>query len=91
MKTRVITAIVMVALMVPFFIWSHTVAFPILMAFLGALGAYEMQSCIGSKKQLRTALDILLTHLLLYMLQFQFFQRLDIEMLQERVVTLTLQ
>ena len=51
MKTRVITAIVMVALMVPFFVLSDTVAFPILMAFFGALGAYEMQSCIGSKKQ----------------------------------------
>ena len=51
MKTRVITAIVMVALMVPFFIWSDTVMFPILMAFFGGLGAYEMQSCIGSKKQ----------------------------------------
>ena len=51
MKTRVITAIVMVALMVPFFVWSDTVAFPILMAFFGGLGAYEMQSCIGSKKQ----------------------------------------
>ncbi len=51
MKTRVITAIVMVALMVPFFIWSDTVAFPILISFLGGLGAYEMQGCIGSKKQ----------------------------------------
>ena len=51
MKTRVLTAIVMVALMVPFFVWSGTVAFPILMALLGAVGAYEMQSCIGVKKQ----------------------------------------
>lgn len=51
MKTRVITAIVMVALMVPFFVWSNTVAFPFLMAMLGAVGAYEMQSCIGVKKQ----------------------------------------
>ncbi len=51
MKTRVITATVMVALMVPFFVWSNTVAFPILMALLGAIGAYEMQSCIGVKKQ----------------------------------------
>lgn len=52
MKTRVITAIVMVAVMVPFFIFSETVAFPILMAALGAVGVYEMHSCIGSKKQL---------------------------------------
>ncbi len=52
MRTRVITAIVMVAAMVPFFVFSHTVAFPILMAFLGALGVYEMQGCIGARKPL---------------------------------------
>ncbi len=51
MKTRVITAIVMVAAMVPFFIWSDTIAFPILMALLSGVGIYEMQGCIGSKKQ----------------------------------------
>lgn len=52
MKVRVITAIVMVAAMVPFFVFSNTVAFPILMAILGAVGVYEMQGCIGAKKQL---------------------------------------
>ena len=52
MRTRVLTAIVMVAAMVPFFIFSHTVAFPIRMAFLGAVGVYEMQGCIGTKKHL---------------------------------------
>ncbi len=51
MKTRVITAIVMVAAMVPFFVWSDTIAFPILMALLAGIGIYEMQGCIGSKKQ----------------------------------------
>ena len=51
MKTRVITAIVMVALMVPFFVFSDTVAFPILVSLLSAVGIYEMQSCIGVKKQ----------------------------------------
>lgn len=51
MKTRVITAIVMVAAMVPFFVWSDTVAFPILMALLAGIGIYEMQGCIESKKQ----------------------------------------
>ena len=51
MKTRVITATVMVALMIPFLWFSHTIAFPILLAFLAALGVYEMQSCLGLKKQ----------------------------------------
>ena len=51
MKTRILTAIVMVAVMVPFFVFSQTVAFPILMALLGAVGIYEMSACIGSKNQ----------------------------------------
>lgn len=52
MKTRVLTAIVMVAVMVPFFVFSDTVMFPLLMALLASIGIYEMQGCIGSKKQL---------------------------------------
>ena len=51
MKTRVLTAIVMVAVMVPFFVFSDTVMFPILMALLASIGICEMQSCIGNKKQ----------------------------------------
>lgn len=58
MKTRVITAIVMVALMVPFFIFSDTFAFPILLGFLGAVGVYEMQGCIGAKKHLVSLLPL---------------------------------
>lgn len=50
MKKRVITAIVMIAVMIPFFIFSNTVAFPILAAFLAAVGIFEMQRCIGSVK-----------------------------------------
>lgn len=60
MRTRVLTAIVMVAAMVPFFIFSHTVAFPILMAFLGAVGVYEMQGCIGTKKHLFASIPAVL-------------------------------
>ena len=52
MKTRVLTAIVMVAVMLPFFVFSDTVMFPLLMALLASIGIYEMQGCIGSKKQL---------------------------------------
>jgi phosphatidate cytidylyltransferase len=52
MKIRVLTAIVMVAVMVPFFVFSDTVMFPILMALLASIGICEMQGCIGNKKQL---------------------------------------
>lgn len=51
MKTRVLTAIVMVAVMVPFFVFSDTVAFPLLIALLGAIGVGEMFACVGAKKR----------------------------------------
>ena len=50
MKTRVLTAVVMVAVMVPFFVFSQTVAFPILIGALAVVGVAEMQSCIGVKR-----------------------------------------
>ena len=50
MKTRVLTAVVMVAVMIPFFVFSETVAFPILTGFLGLVGAYEMQGCLGKRR-----------------------------------------
>ena len=52
MKTRVLTAIVMVAVMVPFFVFSQTVAFPVLMGFLAIVGVTEMQHCIGAERRL---------------------------------------
>ena len=47
MKTRIITAVVMTAVLIPFFIFSETWAFPLLIAFLAGLGVYEMLRCIG--------------------------------------------
>ncbi|MBE6637334.1 MAG: phosphatidate cytidylyltransferase [Ruminococcaceae bacterium] len=58
MKTRVLTAIVMVAVMVPFFVFSQTVAFPILMGFLSLVGVIEMQQCIGVKRHPITLLPL---------------------------------
>lgn len=52
MKTRVITATVMIAAMIPFFWFSYTIAFPILMAFLAVMGVWEMQGCIGARKRI---------------------------------------
>lgn len=63
MKTRVLTAIVMVAVMVPFFVFSDTVAFPILMALLGAVGVGEMFACVGAGKRYLGALLPLVTAL----------------------------
>ena len=47
MKTRIITAAVMTAVLVPFFIFSDTVAFPVLVAFLSIVASYEMLRCAG--------------------------------------------
>ncbi len=45
MKTRVITAIVALALFVPVLVFADSVAFPLAMALLAAVAGYEMASC----------------------------------------------
>ncbi len=59
MKTRVLTAVVMVAVMVPFFVFSDTVAFTLLIACLAAVGVFEMQRCIGAERFYPTLLPLL--------------------------------
>ncbi|MBE6627942.1 MAG: CDP-archaeol synthase [Ruminococcaceae bacterium] len=50
MKTRIITAIVAICILLPVLIFSDTVIFPIAMAILSLVALYEMSSCIGLKK-----------------------------------------
>ena len=50
MKTRIITAVVMVAILIPFFVFSGTVAFPVLISFLSSVAAFEMLRCSGIHK-----------------------------------------
>lgn len=50
MKTRVLTAIVAIAVLLPVLIFSHTVILPIAMALCAAIAIYEMSACIGLKK-----------------------------------------
>ena len=50
MKTRVLTAIVAIAVLLPVLIFSHTVILPIAMALCAAIAVYEMSACIGLKK-----------------------------------------
>ncbi len=52
MKTRVITATVMFAIMIPFLIFSSYPVFPLLFSFFGVMGVYELLSCVGEKKNL---------------------------------------
>ncbi len=52
MLKRIITAIVAIAVFVPVCIFSDTVIFPIAVAFLSALGVFEMAKCLGYHKNL---------------------------------------
>lgn len=50
MKTRIITSVVAVLIAAPFIIFSDTVAFPLLFAFLTCVGVFEMLRCVGYHK-----------------------------------------
>ena len=50
MKTRIITAIIALCILLPVLIFSDTVALPILIALCSVIAVYEMASCIGLKK-----------------------------------------
>ncbi len=50
MKTRIITAIVAICLLVPVLIFSDTPALPIMLALCSVVAVYEITACIGLKK-----------------------------------------
>jgi len=50
MKTRIITAVVAIAVLLPILIFSDTVALPIAMALCSFVAIYEMMACIGLKQ-----------------------------------------
>ncbi|MBQ8577570.1 MAG: phosphatidate cytidylyltransferase [Clostridia bacterium] len=47
MKTRILTAVCMAVVFIPVAIFSGTAVYPIAMAFLSAVGAFEMLRCVG--------------------------------------------
>ncbi|MBE6596800.1 MAG: phosphatidate cytidylyltransferase [Ruminococcaceae bacterium] len=50
MKTRIITAIVAICILLPVLFFSGTVVFPIAIALVSAIAVYEMMKCIGLKE-----------------------------------------
>lgn len=50
MLTRIITAVVAVALFIPVLVFSDTMIFPAVIALLSLVGTVEMLRCIGNKK-----------------------------------------
>ncbi len=49
MKTRILTAIILIAIAIPFLYFSHTVAFNVVIALVAFVGAYEILNCTGQK------------------------------------------
>ena len=54
MKTRIITAIIALCILIPVLCFSHTFIFPMAVAAVGIICVYEMARCIGQKKLLVT-------------------------------------
>lgn len=52
MKTRILTAIVAIALFVPVCVFSHTIVFAAVMSILSVVGVYEISKCVGQHKNL---------------------------------------
>ena len=58
MKQRIITAIVLLIVAIPICIFSGTLLFPVVMAFIGVVGVYEMLGCMGTRKNYAIALPL---------------------------------
>lgn len=56
MRQRIITAVIAVAILIPFLIYSRTAAFLVLICFLSVVSAYELLGCVGLKKNLFAAI-----------------------------------
>ena len=49
MKTRILTSLVAVCILIPVLIFSHTVVFPIALAIASMICIYEMTKCVGQR------------------------------------------
>ncbi len=58
MKTRIITAIVALAVFVPVLIFSYTPIFPLVLAICSVVALYEMLGCIGLKREWALSLPL---------------------------------
>ncbi|MCQ2425303.1 MAG: phosphatidate cytidylyltransferase [Lachnospiraceae bacterium] len=60
MKVRVLTALVMVAVLIPFLIFSDTFAWPLLICAMTAIGIFEMLRCTGMLRKIYAAIPAFL-------------------------------
>ena len=59
MKQRIITAIVLAIIAIPVCIFSGSVLFPILWAFLGVVGVWELLGCMGTRNRLAISIPLI--------------------------------
>ena len=60
MKTRIITAAVLLCIFIPVVLLSHTFVYVVFAAALALVGAYEMLSCMKTSKNLKILIPSLL-------------------------------
>lgn len=60
MLLRILTGVVGLPLLIPFFMFSDTVVFPIVIALFSAIGVFEILDCIGAKKKLEITIPSLI-------------------------------
>ncbi len=60
MKTRIITAIVAIAILVPVLIFSNTFLLPLMLSLCTVIGLYEMASCLDIKRNWALTLPLYL-------------------------------
>ncbi len=58
MKQRIITAIILGIAAIPICIFSNTVLFPIVMAFIGVAGVYELLGCMNTRGKTAVSLPL---------------------------------
>ena len=59
MKTRIITALVLLCIFIPVLILSHTVVFPLFLSLVSLLAVYEYIRCLGFEKDYKISLPTL--------------------------------
>lgn len=73
MKTRIITAIVAIALFVPVCIFSEHIIFPIAISLICAVGVFEVAKCVGLHKNLILTIPMYLIALIIPFIRYPWF------------------
>ena len=58
MKQRIITAIILGIVAIPVCVFSGTIVFPIVMAFIALVGVYELLGCMGTRNNLLVSIPL---------------------------------